>query len=181
MRLVHTALHKEPQHEERQAGREKVVEGREREREGGQLLQRELSCRGAIGLTSEHLQSSKWAWRKSRAAFLYFLFSSSASPAEHLSLQAISWLAATVVDWPLCAVAGSGSSSHESRCNLKRHACYHFWCGLCFAVVVQHLLPVLKMDTDLDKGNKLHAWNTKHTQWHQMRRLQSCCSKDRPW
>lgn len=116
MRLVHTDLHREPQHEERQAGGVKVVEERKREvrgkerkeREGGQLLQRELSCGGTIGLTSEHLQSSRWAWRKSRAAFLYFLFSSSASPAEHLSLQAISWLAATEVDWPLCTVAGRG-------------------------------------------------------------------------
>lgn len=46
MRPVHTDLHREPQHEERQAGGEKVVEEREREgrrekeREGGQLLQR---------------------------------------------------------------------------------------------------------------------------------------------
>ena len=108
-----------------------------------------MSCGGAIGLTSEHLQSSRWAWRKSRAAFLYFLFSSSASPAEHLSLQAISWLAAAEVDWPLCAVAGRGSPITKIQ-STKWHARYHFWGGLCFAVVVQHLLPVLEMDTDLN-------------------------------
>lgn len=59
MKLVHTALHREPQHEEREPGRERMAEERERGKVVNYYRERDSSCGGAIDLTSEHLQSSR--------------------------------------------------------------------------------------------------------------------------
>lgn len=53
-----------------------------------------------ITLTSGKLQCSKVAFENSLAAFLYFLFCISASPAAQSRRQAVSW-ALVMADWGL--------------------------------------------------------------------------------